>query len=104
MSPEQVRAQETDHRTGIFSFGAVLCEMLAGRRTFSKADGSRNDERDSERRAAGDFAAHAKSSTRSTTDRRSLSGEKSGAGFSIRLRPRIRFGCPFGRAKLDGPG
>jgi serine/threonine protein kinase len=36
MSPEQVRAQETSHRTDIFSFGAVLYEMLTGRRAFQK--------------------------------------------------------------------
>ncbi len=34
MSPEQVRAQPADHRSDIFSFGAVLYEMLSGRRAF----------------------------------------------------------------------
>jgi serine/threonine protein kinase len=34
MSPEQVRAQPTDHRSDIFSFGAILYEMLSGRRAF----------------------------------------------------------------------
>lgn len=37
MSPEQVRGQFTDHRTDIFAFGAILCEMVMGQRTFQKA-------------------------------------------------------------------
>ena len=34
MSPEQVRGQPADHRSDIFAFGAVLYEMLTGRRAF----------------------------------------------------------------------
>src|SRR5262249_36577208 len=34
MSPEQVRARPADHRSDIFTFGAILYEMLSGRRAF----------------------------------------------------------------------
>jgi serine/threonine protein kinase/Tol biopolymer transport system component len=34
MSPEQVRGQAVDHRSDIFAFGAILYEMLSGKRAF----------------------------------------------------------------------
>jgi len=34
MAPEQVRGQDVDARTDIFAFGAVLFEMLSGKRAF----------------------------------------------------------------------
>jgi Tol biopolymer transport system component len=37
MSPEQLRGLPTDHRTDIFSFGAITYEMLSSRRAFAGA-------------------------------------------------------------------
>ncbi len=34
MSPEQLRSKSVDHRSDIFSMGAILYEMLSGRRAF----------------------------------------------------------------------
>jgi len=34
MSPEQVRGKTADHRSDVFSFGAILYEMLSGRQAF----------------------------------------------------------------------
>jgi hypothetical protein len=36
MSPEQVKGKPADHRSDIFSFGAILHEMLSGTRAFQR--------------------------------------------------------------------
>ena len=36
MSPEQVRGMHTDHRADIFAFGAILYEMVMGKRSFER--------------------------------------------------------------------
>ena len=40
MAPEQVRGEVVDHRADIFAFGAVLYEMLTGKRAFERATGA----------------------------------------------------------------
>src|SRR5579859_223554 len=35
MSPEQVRGKSVDHRSDLFSFGAILYELLSGKPTFN---------------------------------------------------------------------
>jgi Tol biopolymer transport system component len=37
MAPEQVSGRKADHRADIFAFGAILYEMLTGKRAFRKA-------------------------------------------------------------------
>jgi serine/threonine protein kinase len=37
MAPEQVRGKPADHRADIFAFGAILYEMLSGKRAFQRS-------------------------------------------------------------------
>jgi serine/threonine-protein kinase len=37
MAPEQLEGREADARTDIFAFGALVCEMVTGRKAFDRS-------------------------------------------------------------------
>jgi serine/threonine protein kinase len=76
MSPEQVRAQPVDHRTDIFSFGAVLYEMISGARAFRGETAADTISAILKRRSARTDALNAAVPPALRTDRPPLSRER----------------------------
>ena len=91
MSPEQVRGLPVDHRSDIFSFGAILYEMLSGKKAFKTAHGERHDGGDPEGGAAGAVAVGAEHLAGSRPHRPALPGEGPGqpvpVGEGHRVQP-----------------
>jgi serine/threonine protein kinase len=96
MAPEQVRGEAADHRADIFAFGAILCEILAGKRSVSEADVARDDDGNPQRRPAGDFAGCGEHSARIATGVASLPGEEPGAALPVGLGPGVCSGGVIG--------
>ncbi len=94
MAPEQVRGEAAiDHRADLFALGAILHEMLSGRRAFQGAIRRRNDERD----PAGGSAGPGTRSCRIPPSLPASSSDalrKPGRTLSVGARSRISPECP----------
>ena len=91
MAPEQVRGLPVDHRADLFALGAILYELLSGRRAFSRDTAPETmaailKEDPPELNACGADAAGPRQ------DRQSLSGEESVGAISDGQRSRVRPG------------
>ena len=89
MAPEQVRGQNVDHRADIFAFGAMLYELLSGRRPFSATPDVQVERRFSRRNrptcrpaSDGEFPPRSRASS-------IAAGEESGGSVSVDERPGV---------------
>ena len=98
MAPEQVRGLPVDHRADLFAFGAILYEMLSGRRAFRRDTAP-------ETMAAilnedpPDLSAASADPAGPRADRQSLPGEEPVGAISDGQRSRVRAGGRLGRVE-----
>ena len=88
MSPEQVRGQAVERRSDIFALGAILYEMLSGKRAFQGGTLGETPERDPQGRPAGLLGHGAARPFRPPAHRPALSREGPAERFPLRPRPR----------------
>ena len=89
MSPEQVRGLPLDHRSDIFSFGAVLYEMASGNRAFRGDSSVETMNADSQGRSTGTLGIGRPRFSRPRADHPPLPREEAGAAFPIGQRSRL---------------
>ena len=87
MSPEQVRGQTVDHRSDIFSFGAILYEMISRKASVQGRLERGDHECYSERRSAGVERDQPTSFPRPGADRSPLRGKRTQLALPVGTRP-----------------
>ena len=90
MSPEQARGQRADHRSDVFSFGAVLYEMISGQRAFVRDTQADSLSAILSSRPPGALATAPRRPAGARPGRPPVPGEEARRALPVGARPRLR--------------
>jgi serine/threonine protein kinase len=103
MSPEQVKGKNADRRSDLFNFGAILYEMLSGKRAFQKATSAETVTAILNEEPPDLSPVTPTISSWLAANRATLLGERPGAAFPISFGPGVCPGTKLGIVQfVDG--